>query len=79
MVDPASSVRRAVEAQAIDPAHRIRQTREVFAYRLISEDTVEQKVLSLQASKRALAEAMLSANPAGLAGLSTADLEFLLD
>lgn len=69
----------AVEAQAIDRAHRIGQTREVFAYRLISEDTVEQKVLSLQASKRALADAVLSANPAGLAGLSTADLEFLLD
>ena len=39
----------AVEAQAIDRAHRIGQTRPVFAYRLIARDTVEEKVLELQA------------------------------
>ena len=39
----------AVEAQAIDRAHRIGQTRQVFAYRLIARDTVEEKVLELQA------------------------------
>ena len=38
----------AVEAQAIDRAHRIGQTRHVFAYRLIARDTVEEKVLELQ-------------------------------
>lgn len=69
----------AVEAQAIDRSHRIGQTREVFAYRLIAEDTVEEKVLALQDTKRTLADAVLNANPAGLAGLSAADLEFLLD
>lgn len=68
----------AVEAQAIDRTHRIGQTKEVFAYRLIAEDTVEQKVLALQDTKRALADAVLSANPVGLAGLSTTELEFLL-
>ena len=47
----------AVEAQAIDRAHRIGQTRPVFAYRLIARDTVEEKVLELQASKRDLADA----------------------
>ena len=36
----------AVEAQAIDRAHRIGQSRQVFAYRLIARDTVEEKVLS---------------------------------
>ena len=35
----------AVEAQAVDRAHRIGQTRPVFAYRLIARDTVEEKVL----------------------------------
>ena len=45
----------AVEAQAIDRAHRIGQTRQVFAYRLIARDTVEEKVLELQKSKRDLA------------------------
>jgi len=68
----------AVEAQAIDRTHRIGQTKEVFAYRLIAEDTVEEKVLALQDSKRALADAVLTANPAGLAGLSASELEFLL-
>ena len=38
----------AVEAQAVDRAHRIGQTRPVFAYRLIARDTVEEKVLELQ-------------------------------
>ena len=38
----------AVEAQAIDRAHRIGQTQHVFAYRLICRDTVEEKILELQ-------------------------------
>ena len=46
----------AVEAQAIDRAHRIGQTRPVFAYRLIARDTVEEKVLQLQSAKRDLAD-----------------------
>jgi superfamily II DNA or RNA helicase len=68
----------AVEAQAIDRTHRIGQTKEVFAYRLIAEDTVEEKVLALQQHKKALAEAVLSANPVGLRGLSKDDLDLLL-
>jgi len=44
-----------VEAQAVDCAHRIGQTRQVFAYRLITRDTVEEKVLELQKTKRDLA------------------------
>jgi SNF2 family DNA or RNA helicase len=45
----------AVEAQAVDRAHRIGQTRPVFTYRLIARDTVEEKVLELQKTKRDLA------------------------
>jgi SNF2 family DNA or RNA helicase len=68
----------AVEAQAIDRAHRIGQTREVFAYRLIARDTVEEKVLELQQSKRDLADAVLSADAVGLRHLEREDLELLL-
>jgi SNF2 family DNA or RNA helicase len=68
----------AVEAQAIDRAHRIGQTRHVFAYRLIAADTVEEKVLELQQSKRELADAILRAD-AGLIGqLGREDVELLL-
>ena len=68
----------AVEAQAIDRAHRIGQTREVFAYRLIAKDTVEEKVLALQQSKRHLADAVLTADAVGLRDLSRDDLDLLL-
>ena len=54
----------AVESQAIDRAHRIGQTRRVFAYRLIAKDTVEEKVLELQQSKRDLADAIINAREA---------------
>jgi SNF2 family DNA or RNA helicase len=49
----------AVEEQAADRAHRIGQTRPVMIYRLVATDTVEERVLALQARKRALAEAAL--------------------
>jgi SNF2 family DNA or RNA helicase len=68
----------AVEAQAIDRTHRIGQTREVFAYRLIAQDTVEEKVLQLQQRKRDLADAVLSADSIGLRHLTRDDLELLL-
>ena len=68
----------AVEAQAIDRAHRIGQEREVFAYRLIASDTVEEKVLELQQSKRDLADAVLAADAVGLRHLERDDLELLL-
>ena len=68
----------AVEAQAIDRAHRIGQTEHVFAYRLIARDTVEEKVIELQQTKRALADAILRAD-AGLIGqIGREDLELLL-
>ena len=68
----------AVEAQAIDRAHRIGQTRQVFAYRLIAKDTVEEKVLDLQQTKRDLADAIISADRGMIATLGKEDLELLL-
>ena len=68
----------AVEAQAIDRTHRIGQTRPVFAYRLIARDTVEEKVLELQETKRALADSIISADESLIRTLTREDLELLL-
>ena len=68
----------AVEAQAVDRAHRIGQTNQVFAYRLIARDTVEEKVLQLQNSKRELAAAIISEDNSLIRNLQREDLELLL-
>ena len=68
----------AVEAQALDRAHRMGQTRPVFAYRLICRDTVEEKILELQKHKRQLADAILTADGSLLRNLTADDLQLLL-
>lgn len=68
----------AVEAQAIDRAHRIGQTKQVYACRLIAKDTVEEKVLALQKTKRDLADAIITADNSLIGGLGREDLELLL-
>ena len=68
----------AVEAQAVDRTHRIGQTRPVFAYRLIARDTIEEKVLQLQNSKRDLAASIIGADNSLIRNLQPEDLELLL-
>jgi SNF2 family DNA or RNA helicase len=68
----------AIESQAIDRTHRIGQTRQVFACRLIAKDTVEEKVLTLQQSKKDLADAIINADNGVLRTLRREDLELLL-
>jgi superfamily II DNA or RNA helicase len=68
----------AVEAQAVDRAHRIGQSNPVFAYRLIAKDTVEEKILQLQGEKRKLAEAIVSADENLIRTLTAEDLKMLL-
>ena len=68
----------AIEAQAIDRAHRIGQTQKVFAYRLIAKDTVEEKVMQLQQTKRELADAIINADNPLISRLGKEDLELLL-
>ncbi len=68
----------AVEAQAIDRAHRIGQTRPVFAYRLIAANTIEERILELQQKKRALAESVIDGGGSLLEDLTSEDLALLL-
>ncbi len=68
----------AVEAQAIDRAHRVGQTKQVFAYRLICRGTVEEKIASLQRQKRELADAILQENNSVMKKMTVEDLDMLL-
>ena len=51
---------KAVEDQASDRAHRIGQTRPVTIYRLIAENTIEEKIVKMHHEKRDLADRLLA-------------------
>lgn len=69
----------AAEAQATDRAHRIGQTRAVTSIKLVVADSVEERVLELQAEKRALIASVFEASDAESAKISLADMKTLLD
>ena len=68
----------AVEAQAVDRAHRIGQKKRVFVYRLLCRDTVEEKVAALQETKRDLTASIINADASLLRELDRETLELLL-
>src|SRR6185436_6120411 len=67
----------AVEDQAADRTHRIGQDKPVMVYRMVARDTVEERILELQARKRKLADAALS-EAGGAASITRDDLLALL-
>ncbi|HLU50416.1 MAG TPA: DEAD/DEAH box helicase, partial [Planctomycetota bacterium] len=67
----------AVEAQAIDRAHRIGQDKTVFAYRFVSEGTIEERIAELQESKRKLADAIVAGSESFLRDLTSEQLDLL--
>jgi non-specific serine/threonine protein kinase len=67
----------AVEQQAIDRTHRIGQTKNIFAYRMICKDTIEDKILQLQDRKRALAKELITDDATFVKTLSREDVEYL--
>ncbi len=67
----------AVEQQAIDRTHRIGQTKNIFAYRMICTDTVEDKILKLQERKRNLARDLITDDEGFVKSLTKEDVEYL--
>ncbi len=67
----------AVERQAIDRVHRIGQTSKIIAYRYIVKDSIEEKILALQESKRELAEEIITEEGSLVKSLSREDIEYL--
>ena len=68
----------AVETQATDRAHRIGQQQNVFVYKLITEQTVEEKIIGLQQHKKALAEGIHGGEQGEEPGFTEEDVRELL-
>lgn len=67
----------AVEMQATDRTHRIGQKKPVFVYKLVTRDSVEEKILHLQNRKRELVEQLITADAGMLKALTREDVEML--
>jgi SNF2 family DNA or RNA helicase len=65
------------EQQAMDRAHRIGQRRTVNVYKLITRETIEEKVLALQERKRRVFDALVSENAEAMQQLTWQDVQEL--
>jgi len=69
----------AIEAQAVDRAHRIGQKKTVFTYKFITKNTVEEKILALQRSKQKLASNLIATEENFVKSLTKEDVMVLLE
>lgn len=69
----------AIEAQAVDRAHRIGQQKTVFTYKFIAKNTVEEKILSLQRAKQQLAGSLITTEENFMKSLTKEDVLALLE
>lgn len=68
----------AVEAQAVDRAHRIGQKNKVFTYKFVTRDTVEEKILTLQQKKLKLSSDLITTEESFMKQLTKEDIELML-
>ncbi len=69
---------KAAENQAIDRSHRLGQDKTVLTYKLITQDTIEEKILMLQEQKAAIFNSIISTDSASLKAISEDDIQFML-
>ncbi len=69
---------KAAENQAVDRTHRIGQKNKVFSYKMITKDTIEEKILELQAQKQDMTDMIISGDEGGLKQLTPSDLDYIL-
>ena len=69
----------AVEAQAVDRAHRIGQDKKVFTYKFITRNSVEEKILELQKRKLKLAQNLITTDESIYKSFSKEEIESILE
>jgi len=69
----------AVEQQAVDRTHRIGQKKNVFIYKFITKDSIEEKILALQSRKRIVAESLITTEESFVKSLSSEDIRDILN
>jgi SNF2 family DNA or RNA helicase len=67
----------AIENQAIDRTHRIGQKKNVFAYKMICKDTIEERILEIQMNKKILGEDIIQAEESFTKSMTEEDIAYL--